>query len=310
MTAPGLKKEIIALKRKKRAVLLVHYYQRPEVQEIADFLGDSLGLCMEASRTEADLIVFAGVHFMAESAAILCPNKTILIPRPDAGCPLADTITATELMAARRLHPEAAVVTYVNSTAEIKALSDVCCTSANALNVVRSIPEGQDILMIPDGNLARYAASKANRNIIPWKGSCPVHRALSMEEVLVKKQAYPCALFIAHPECNLEVLQLADFVGSTTALLNFVRLSEKTSFLVGTEIGILARMKKENPGKTFLPAADHLICETMKYTSLENIRDTLRDGKHVVTLEDDTRRRALLSLERMMAVSGEIIPPP
>jgi quinolinate synthase len=299
-----LQKEIIALLRRKKAILLVHYYQRPEIQEIADFLGDSLSLCLEAAQTKAEVIVFAGVHFMAESAAILCPDKTVLIPRPDAGCPLADMITPDQLKKAKEDHPEATVVTYINSTAEIKALSDICCTSANALSVVRSIRDGKEILMIPDGNLARYTARFTDRPIIPWEGSCPVHQALTTEEVRSRQSEHPDALFIAHPECRPEVLQIADFVGSTAAMLRFVQASDRRDFIVGTEMGILARMEKENPGKTLIPAADHLICETMKYTTLADIRAALKDMKHVVTIGEGKRMGALSSLKKMLAISG------
>lgn len=304
MTLSPLQNEIIGLLRREKAILLVHYYQRREIQEIADFLGDSLALCIEAAKTEAEVIVFAGVHFMAESAAILCPDKTVLIPRPDAGCPLADTITPEQLKKAKADHPEAMVVTYINSTAEIKALSDICCTSANALQVVRSLRDGKEILMVPDGNLARYTARFTDHPIIPWEGSCPVHQALTTEEVLSKKSEHPNALFIAHPECRPEVLQLADFVGSTAAMLRFVQDSERRTFIIGTEVGILVRMEKENPGKTLIPAADHLICETMKYTTLEDIHTALIDMRHVVTLGEEQRRAALSSLEKMLSLSG------
>lgn len=304
MTFSPLQEEIIVLLRSKKAILLVHYYQRQEIQEIADFLGDSLALCMAAAKTDAEVIVFAGVHFMAESAAILCPDKTVLIPRPDAGCPLADMITPEQLKKAKADHPEATVVTYINSTAEIKALSDICCTSANALDVVRSIRKEKEILMVPDGNLARYTARLVDRPIIPWEGSCPVHQALTAEEVLSRKSDHPDALFIAHPECRPEVLQLADFVGSTAAMLRFVQDSPGQTFIIGTELGILVRMKKENPGKSLFPAADHLICETMKYTTLEDIHAALIDMKHVVTLGEEKRRAALSSLEKMLSLSG------
>lgn len=303
MTLSPLQNEIIALLRRQKAILLVHYYQRPEVQEIADFLGDSLALCLEASKTQAEVIVFAGVHFMAESAAILCPDKTVLIPRPDAGCPLADTITLEALKKAKADHPEAMVVTYINSTAEIKALSDICCTSANARQVVESLPEGKEILMVPDGNLARYTARFTDRRIIPWGGSCPVHHALTPEEVRSRENEHPDALFIAHPECQPEVLELADFVGSTAAMLRYIRESDRQVFIVGTEEGILVRMGKDNPGKTLIPAADHLTCETMKYTTLENIHAALLNMKPVVTISEKKRLAALSSLKKMLALS-------
>lgn len=303
MTLSLLQNEIIALLRRKNAILLVHYYQRPEVQEIADFLGDSLALCLEASKTQAEVIVFAGVHFMAESAAILCPDKTVLIPRPDAGCPLADTITPEALKKAKADHPAATVVTYINSTAEIKALSDICCTSANARHVVESIPMEKEILMVPDGNLARYTARFTNRRVIPWTGSCPFHQALTPDEIRTRKNAYPDALFIAHPECRPEVLDLADFVGSTAAMLRYVQQSDHPAFIVGTEVGILVRMQKDNPGKVLVPAADHMVCETMKYTTLEDIHATLLNMKPVVAIAEEKRLAALASLKRMLSLS-------
>jgi len=303
MTLSFLQNEIIALLRRKNAILLVHYYQRPEVQEIADFLGDSLALCLEASKTQAEVIVFAGVHFMAESAAILCPDKTVLIPRPDAGCPLADTVTPEALRKAKAGHPAATVVTYINSTAEIKALSDICCTSANARHVVESIPMEKEILMVPDGNLARYIARFTNRRVIPWTGSCPFHQALTPDEVRTRKNAYPDALFIAHPECRPEVLDLADFIGSTAAMLRYVQQSDCSAFIVGTEVGILVRMQKDNPGKTLVPAADHLVCETMKYTTLEDIHAALLSMKPAVAIVEEKRLAALASLMKMLSLS-------
>ena len=303
MNLSPLQKETIALLREKSAILLVHYYQRREIQEIADFLGDSLALCMAAAKTDAEIIVFAGVHFMAESAAILCPGKTVLIPRPDAGCPLADTITPAQLQKAREDHPGATVVTYINSTADIKALSDICCTSANALDVIASIRNAKEILMVPDGNLARYTARHTDSTILPWDGVCPVHQALTPEEVRRRKTEHPDALFIAHPECRPEVLNLADFVGSTAAMLKFVRESDRSVFIVGTEAGILVQMEKENPGKILIPAAEHLICETMKYTTLEDIHAVLKDRKHIVTVDEEKRLCALSCLKKMMALS-------
>ena len=303
MRLSSLQNDIITLLRRKRAILLVHYYQRQEIQEIADFLGDSLALCLEASKTQAEVIVFAGVHFMAESAAILCPGKTVLIPRPDAGCPLADTITPGALEKAKEDHPAATVVTYINSTAEIKAESDICCTSANALRVVESIPKGNEILMVPDGNLARYTARFTDSLIIPWDGSCPVHQALTPDEIRSRKNEYPDALFIAHPECRPDVLELADFVGSTAAMLKYVQQSDRQVFIVGTEVGILFRMRKDNPDKILIPAAEHLICETMKYTTLEDIHHALLDMKPVVTVTEEKRLAALASLEKMLALS-------
>ncbi|MDR2861285.1 MAG: quinolinate synthase NadA [Syntrophobacterales bacterium] len=303
MPLSDLQKNIVALLRQKKAILLAHYYQRREVQEIADILGDSLSLCIEAAKTDAEIIVFAGVHFMAESAAILCPDKTVLIPRPDAGCPLADMITPEQLQKARQSHPEAAVVTYINSSAAIKALSDICCTSANALNVVHSIKDKKEILFIPDGNLARYTALSASAAIIPWEGYCPVHQSLNIDDIIKRKADYPGAPVLAHPECTPDVLRAADFVGSTAAMLEFVRKASQKTFIIATETGILVQMGKENPGKTLIPASENMICETMKYTTLEDIYTGLTNMTHIVTLPEDKRLKALSSLEKMLALA-------
>ena len=303
MPLSDLQKSIVTLLKKKRAILLAHYYQRPEVQEIADILGDSLSLCLEASRTDAEIIVFAGVHFMAESAAILCPDKTVLIPRPDAGCPLADMITPEQLQKARQEHPDAAVVTYINSTAAIKALSDICCTSANALNVVHSLKDKKEVLFVPDGNLARYTAASTSAAIIPWNGCCPVHQALTVRDIAGRKADYPGAPVLAHPECPPAVLQAADFVGSTAAMLAFVRNSNRKTFIIGTETGILTQMEKENPGKTMIPASAEMICATMKYTTLEDIHASLTNMTQIVTLNEELRLKALSSLEKMLAIA-------
>jgi len=309
MPLSDLQKSIVALLRKKNAILLAHFYQRREVQEIADILGDSLSLCIEASKTDAEIIVFAGVHFMAESAAILCPDKTVLIPRPDAGCPLADMIVPEQLQKARQEHPDAAVVTYINSTAAIKALSDICCTSANALNVVHSIKDRKKILFVPDGNLARYTALSASAAIIPWDGYCPVHQVLTVEDITRRKADYPDAPVLAHPECMPAVLQAADFVGSTAAMLEFVRNSRRKIFIIGTETGILVQMEKENPGKTLIPASEKMVCETMKYTTLEDIYSSLTNMTQIVTLTEDMRLKALSSLEKMLAIAKSPLPP-
>ena len=296
-------REIRELLKEKDAILLSHYYQRGEVQDIADILGDSLALSMEAARTEARVLVFAGVHFMAESASILSPDKTVLLPKPDAGCPLADTIMPEALLAAKREHPGAAVVTYINSSAAIKSLSDVCCTSANAVRIVDSMKDAQEILMIPDGNLARYVAGKTARKIIPWGGSCPVHDRLRAEEVLAMKAKHPPAVFAAHPECRPEVLALADYVGSTTGIIRYAAREEVTEMLVGTEQGVLHQLRKQNPKKTFIPVSDRMLCEDMKRITLADIRDSLIKMKHVVKVPDEVRIPAKRALDRMLSLS-------
>jgi quinolinate synthase len=237
MEVATLQNEIRTLLSERNAILIAHYYQREEIQEIANLLGDSLALSIEAARTDAEVVVFAGVHFMAESAAIVSPEKTVLLPRPDAGCPLADMITPEQLAQARAEHPNAAVVTYVNSTAAIKAASDICCTSANAFKVVNSLTEAREVLMIPDGNLARYTAKFTDKKIIPWNGYCPVHHFLTPEEVLRTKTLHPGAPFAVHPECRTEVLALADYVGSTAGIIDFAAKSPAREIIIGTEEG-------------------------------------------------------------------------
>lgn len=302
MEVATLQNEIRKLLRERSAILIVHYYEREEIQEIADILGDSLALSIEAARTNADVIVFAGVHFMAESAAIVSPEKTILLPRLDAGCPLADMITPEQLAQTRKENPDAAVVAYVNSTAAIKAQSDICCTSANAVKVVNSLAEYKEILMIPDGNLARYTAGFTDKKIIPWNGYCPVHHFLTPEEVLRTKALHPGAPFAAHPECRTEVLMMADFVGSTAGIIRFAAKSSAREIIIGTEEGVIVKMRKGSPDKTFISASGNLICRTMKLTTLEDIRDALREMKHVIRVPEEIRVPAKRAIDRMLAL--------
>lgn len=298
-----LQKEIRQLLKEKNAVLLAHYYQRAEIQEIADILGDSLALSMEAARTDAEVLVFAGVHFMAESASILSPDKTVLLPKPDAGCPLADMITPEKLLTARKNHPHAAVVTYINSSAAIKAMSDICCTSANAVKIVNSLRDAKEILMVPDGNLACYVAGLTDKKIIPWDGYCPVHHHLTAEDVLKRKEKYPRATFAAHPECRPEVLALADYVGSTTGIIRYAGQEGFKEMLVGTEQGIFYQLKKQNPGKTFIPISDQMICEDMKKITLKDILAAITGMKTVVKVPEEVRIPAKKALDRMLAIS-------
>jgi quinolinate synthase len=297
-----LQQKVRRLLKTRKAILLAHYYQRDEIQEIADFLGDSLALSMEAARTDAEVIVFVGVHFMAESAAIISPDRTVLLPRPDAGCALADGITAEQLKKVREADPELMVVTYINSSAAVKALSDICCTSANAVRVVNSLPGGKRVLMAPDGNLARYTAHHTDREIIPWEGCCPVHQDLSVAEVQRVKETWPGAPFLAHPECNPAVLAEADFVGSTTAILRFARESIAETIIIGTERGIFYSLKKESPGKRFVPASNGLLCETMKYTTLDDIITALETMTPVITVPEAVGAPAKRALDRMLAL--------
>jgi quinolinate synthase len=303
MSITEKQKKIRALLEEKNAILLAHYYQRDEIQDIADILGDSLALSIEAARTDADVIVFAGVLFMAESAAILSPDKTVLLPRLDAGCPLADKITSAELNKVKEENPGAKVVTYVNSSARTKALSDICCTSANAVGIVNSLTDAKKVIMAPDGNLARYTARFTDKEIIPWNGFCYVHHNLSAEDVRKAKEAHPDALFAAHPECRLEILDMADFVGSTGGILRFARETDAEEIIVGTEMGIMHQLKKQSPGKTFIPASDNMICHDMKKITLDDILDSLLEMKHVIEVPEDVRIPAQRALKRMLEVS-------
>ncbi|MDD5723154.1 MAG: quinolinate synthase NadA [Syntrophales bacterium] len=284
------------------AILLAHYYQRDEIQDIADILGDSLALSMEAADTVADVIVFAGVRFMAESASILSPDKTVLLPRLDAGCPLADKITVEELRKAKAEHPGAKVVTYVNSSAEIKAHSDICCTSANAVRIVDSL-DADTVLMVPDGNLARYTARFTEKKIIPWKGFCYVHNNLLVDEIQKVKDTHPGAPVAIHPECRPEVVEMADFVGSTGGILKFARETDAQEVIIGTEQGIMHQLKKESPGKTFIPASDHLICLDMKRMTLDDILKALLEMEHMIRVPEEIRAPASLALSRMLEAS-------
>ena len=297
-----IKDKIRSLLKEKNGILLAHYYQRDEVQEIADFTGDSLALSFEAAKTKADVIVFAGVHFMAESASILSPDKTVLLPRFEAGCALADTITVEALEAEKKKYPAAAVVTYINSSAAIKAASDICCTSANAVRVVESLTDAKRILMIPDGNLARYTAKFTSKEIIPWGGTCPVHQNLSPDEVLAAKARHPGAKFAAHPECREAVLALADFVGSTSGIIAYAGKMEGSELIFGTEMGILYQLRTRYPGKTFIPASEKMICETMKLTTLEDILRALTVMAPAVTVPEAIRIPAKRCLDRMLEV--------
>jgi len=294
--------KIRKLLKEKNGILLAHYYQRDEVQEIADFAGDSLALSFEAAKTAADVIVFAGVHFMAESASILSPGKTVLLPRLEAGCALADAIIVEALVEEKKKYPDAAVVTYINSSAAIKAASDICCTSANAVRVVQSLTDAKRILMIPDGNLARYTAKFTDKQIIPWAGACPVHQKLSPEDVLATKARHPRAKFAAHPECREEVLALADFVGSTSGIIAYAGKMEVNELIFGTEIGILYQLRTRYPGKIFIPASETMICDTMKLTTLDDILKALTIMAPVVKVADSIRVPAKRALDRMLAV--------
>ncbi len=302
MNQEALQQRIRQLARERNALLIAHNYQRDEVQAVADFTGDSLALSLEAARTEREVIVFCGVHFMAESAAILAPEKTVLLPRPDSGCPMADMVTAEGLKALKEAHPDATVVTYVNSSAAVKAESDICCTSSNAISVARSLP-AKKLMMVPDRNLGRYIARQVpEKDYIFWEGYCPTHDRLKTEEIIKAKADHPGALFMAHPECRPEILDLADHICSTSGMYDFARNHSATTFIVGTEEGILWRLRKENPDKTFIIPSRGLICPNMKLTSLEDILKSLQTLEPRITVPEPIRLRALTALERMLAV--------
>ncbi len=294
-----IKNKIKQLTKEKNAIILAHNYEPPEIQDIADLNGDSLELSIKASQTDADIIVFCGVKFMAETASILSPDKTILLPRPDAGCPMADMITPEGLKAWMAKNPSMPIVTYVNSTAAVKALTTICCTSANVVKVVNSL-DAKEILMTPDRNLADYAATKTNKIIHKWDGYCPFHDALTPEQVLKQKKAYPDALFMAHPECRAEVLALADVITSTSGMIRTAHESESTSFIVGTEVGLLYPLQKANPDKTFYPASIAMECVDMKKITPQDVLNSLENLSGEVKVPEDIRIPALQSVQRMI----------
>lgn len=300
-----LKKSIKKLLKKRNAILLAHNYEPPEIQDIADLCGDSLELSIKASQTDADVIVFCGVHFMAETASILCPEKTILLPAADAGCPMADMITAKGLIEKRKEMPDVWVISYVNTSAEVKAESDVCCTSANVIQVVNAVPPDKPILMTPDKNLAQYALNHTGRNISYWEGYCPIHNNLRVEQVLKVKNAHPGAPFLAHPECPPEILALADEIKSTSGILAYAAQSNKKEFIIGTEVGILHPLKEANPGKTFIPADPGMFCPDMKKIGLAQIQLALESMGPEVRVPEEIRVRAKAAVERMLAIPAK-----
>ncbi len=294
--------DIKKLKEHRRAVILAHYYQKPEIQEAADFVGDSLELSRAAAQTDAEVIVFCGVHFMAESAAILSPDKTVLLPAAEAGCAMADMVTAEALRQKKKEIPNCVVVTYVNSSAEVKAESDICCTSANVVKIIQSIPKGKNILFVPDCNLGSYAAEQAQREVIVWEGCCPIHNDVTAEDVLAAKSKHPNAPVLMHPECRPEVSAVADYVASTSGILRFARESDAQEFIIGTEEGILHQLKKQNPDKKFYLLHNKLVCQDMKLTTLPRLKQALETMTPRVTVPKAVRERALTCLERMLAV--------
>lgn len=302
MTTDVIIPQIKELLVRHNAVLLAHNYMRDEIQEIADITGDSLQLSMEAAKTDAAVIVFCGVHFMAESAAILSPDKKVILPRADAGCPMADMVDVAGLRELKNRHPGVPVVTYVNSTAAVKAESDICCTSANAVSVVRSLAD-QQIIFAPDRNLGRWVAKAlSDKEFIFWDGYCPTHERMTIAAVMEKKASHPDALFICHPECAPEVSALADHVCSTSGMYEFCRSNPARKFIIGTEAGILYKLRLDNPDKEFILASPALFCPNMKLTSLEDLLVSLQTLSPVVTVPEDTRIKAKQALDRMLAV--------
>ena len=294
--------EIVKLKKQKHAVILVHNYQRPEVQDIADFIGDSLELSQRASQTTADVIIFCGVHFMAETAYIINPKRTVLLPEPESGCPMADMITAEALIAKKKELPGVTVVCYVNSTAAVKAESDICCTSANAVKVVRSL-SAKEILFVPDQYLGQWVSQKTGKPMHLWPGFCPTHMRILAEDILREKQLHSGALALVHPECRPETKAVADEVMSTGGMIRYARESKAKELIIGTETGIIYRLQKENPGKTFIPATEKAVCPNMKRITLEKVLWALQEMQHRITVPEDIRVRALSAVERMLAIS-------
>ncbi|MBU1195650.1 MAG: quinolinate synthase NadA [Proteobacteria bacterium] len=296
-----MKEKIRQLAKEKNAIILAHNYQPPEIQDIADLCGDSLELSIKAARTDAQIIVFCGVHFMAETACILCPEKTVLLPAPDAGCPMADMVDPQALSRRKQELGNIPVITYVNSSAAVKAVSDICCTSANVIKVVNSI-DAQQVLMTPDKNLARYAAAHTDKQIHLWEGYCPFHNTLTAQDVKKARQEHPDALFIAHPECPPQVLELADSIQSTSGMIQFAGESTHTSFILGTENGLLYPISKAHPDKTFYAASEKMLCPDMKKITLENLADSLENLTGQVTVPEDIRIKALGAVQKMIAL--------
>ncbi|GKU24687.1 quinolinate synthase NadA [Clostridium folliculivorans] len=294
--------EIQVLKREKNAIILAHYYQRPEVQEIADYIGDSYYLSKIAKDSDQNTIVFCGVKFMAESAKILSPHKKVLLPALDAGCPMADMATAEKVLEYKSKYPKAAVVCYINSSAEVKAVSDICCTSSNALKIVNSI-DNEQIIFLPDKNLASYIQEKVpNKEIIPWPGFCITHKRIQEEEILTAKEAIEDLLILAHPECEKEIRDLSDFIGSTSEIIDYATSSNNKNFLIATEEGVIHELKKRNPNKKFFTPRGGLMCINMKKTSINDVRDALLFEKNEILLDEELRINAFDCLMRMHTV--------
>ncbi|HHX86949.1 MAG TPA: quinolinate synthase NadA [Firmicutes bacterium] len=306
MSRQELLDKLYELKVEKNAAILAHNYQVEEIQDVADCCGDSFELSRFAAESPAEVIVFCGVHFMAESAAILSPEKTVLLPEKAAGCPLAEMITPEGLSSLIEAHPRAVVVTYINSSAKVKAMSDVCVTSANAVEVVSSL-EQDEVIFTPDRNLAHFVAGKTKKKIIPWPGYCITHHRVSVDDVLRARKAHPDAAIIVHPECRPEVVELADQALGTGGMIRFAQQTDAEKIIVGTEMGMLHRLKKECPGKQFLLLSPGLVCPNMKYTTLEKVVNSLERMEHRVTVPPEIRDKAVRALERMLAIHNSLL---
>lgn len=294
--------KINKLKKERSAIILVHNYQLPEVQDIADYRGDSLELSRIAAKSEAEVIIFCGVHFMAETASILCPDKKVLITDLHAGCPMANMITASDLRELKNRHPKAVVVGYVNTSAEVKAELDICCTSTNAVEVVNSLKKEEEIIFVPDKYLADFVSKKTGRVLINWDGYCPTHVKIRPEDIIKQIRLHPHAKVVVHPECIPEVIALADVALSTGRMCKFAKESDAKEFIIGTETGIIYRLHKDNPGKKFYPACELSVCPNMKRTTLEKVLWSLEELKEEVRVADSIRQKAKKAIERMLAI--------
>lgn len=302
--------EITKLKKEKNAIILAHYYQDADIQDIADYIGDSLGLSQEAAKTNADIIVFAGVHFMAETAKILSPSKKVLLPDLRAGCSLADSCPADKFAEFKKLHPDHLVISYINCSADLKTLTDIVCTSTNAVQIVESLPKDQKIIFAPDKNLGAYINKKTGRNMLLWDGACMVHEIFSLEKIVKLKNQHPGAILLAHPECEANLLEIADYIGSTTGILNYASKSEAKEFIVATESGIIHQMQKKNPDKTFIPAPPNNSCACndcphMKLNTLEKLYNCLKYEQPEIILSDDLIEKAKKPIIRMLDLSKQ-----
>jgi quinolinate synthase len=292
--------ELRELAKARNAVILAHNYQRPEVQEAADFVGDSLELARKAAATQADAILFCGVHFMAETAKILSPGKSVLMPETEAGCPMADMITADRLRSLRAEHPDAVVIAYVNTSAEVKAETDVCCTSANAVEIVNRVPADREIIFVPDQHLGDWVMRQTGRRMILWPGYCPTHALILPQDIEARRREHPGAKVMAHPECSRAVVDLADVVTSTSGMLRFPEGDDALAYIVATEVGLLAGLRRRYPERTFVAASDYAVCPNMKLTTLESAIAALRDMSGEIDVPPDIRQKAARAVERMV----------